>query len=124
MSETRATTLLNEQGDITIVWEKADDETMQEVIEKKMAEGVSFFIIEPRMGGLQAPRKTELANAADAMRQRALTVKDEDFAKFVGLGTVNVVKSSDKPVRTVRKTKSAKEAASSETVGVRPMKGG
>jgi hypothetical protein len=124
MSETRATTLLNEQGDITIVWEKADDETMQEVIEKKMAEGVSFFIIEPRMGGLQAPRKTELANAVDAMRQRALTVKDEDFAKFVGLGTVNVVKSSDKPVRTVRKTKSAKEAASSETVGVRPMKGG
>lgn len=121
---TRALTFLNEQGDVTIVWTEEDDDRMAEIIQKKMDEGVAFYIVEPRMGGLQAPRKTELANVADAMRQRALTVKDEDLAKFVGLGSINVAKTPAKPVKTVRRAKTAKEAASSESVGVRQMRGG
>jgi hypothetical protein len=81
---TRACTILNEQGDVTIVWGEEDDARMEAIIAKKMAEGITFFIIEPRFGGLAAPRRTKLENVADARDHRALAIKDEDFARFVG----------------------------------------
>lgn len=115
----RALTMLNESGDSTLTWTPDRDEAMEAIIEKKMAEGVSFFIIEPRFGG-RMPLKT----AAEARNYRALAIPDEDFAKFVEIGNAEVVKTPAAPVKTVRKANSAKEVATSESVGVRPMKGG
>lgn len=132
----RALTMLNTQGDVTITWDEDDDDRMEALIAKKMAEGVTFFIIEPRLGG-GAPKKTRLASAADAHEHRALQVKDADLATFVGgapadgdkpaiapAATADVIKTPDKPVTTRRRAKTAKEAASSESVGVQPMRGG
>jgi hypothetical protein len=98
---------------------------MEAIIAKKMAEGITFFIIEPRFGGLAAPRRTKLENVADARDHRALAIKDEDFARFVGEAeTATVTKTPPASVKTVRRARTAKEAASTETVGVRQMRGG
>lgn len=124
MSKQRALTILNEAGDQTIVWDESSDERMTEIIRKKMEQGVVFFVIEPRFFGLLPSKKTPLTNADDARKHRALAIRDEDIAKFVGEGGGDVVKTPDKAVQTIRKAKTAEEVAKNESVGVKPMRGG
>lgn len=121
---TRALTLLNRSGDQTIVWTPDRDEAMVDIIRKKMEEGIVFFIIEPRLGGLIAPDKRPLEDADEAKKHRALSIRDEDFAKFCGLDGVEVIKTPAAKAVTVRKSKKPEEVAASESVGVQPMRGG
>jgi hypothetical protein len=121
---TRALTMLNESGDNTIAWTEDRDDEMEEIIARKMAQGVTFFIIEPRFFGFFPPKKTKLESAGDARRHRILSIPDEDFARFVESGAGELVPTPDAPVKTLRKAKTAAEAARAETVGVKPMKGG
>lgn len=120
----RAVTILNKTGDTTITWTEDRDDEMEAIIAKKMKEGIVFFIIEPRAFGLLPPKKTELADASDARKYRALAIPDEDFSKFVEAGSGEAVKTPAEPVRRARKSKDAKEIAKSQSVGVQPMKGG
>ena len=71
MSEMRATTIMGEQGDVTIVWTEDEDDKMEAIIAAKMAQGVVFFIVEPRFFGLLPAKKTELTDAALARKHRA-----------------------------------------------------
>lgn len=114
----RCTTMLNERGDTTIYWSEDRDYEVERIIEKKMAEGCVFFLIEDR--GL----RTKLQDPKDARRHRALAIPDEDWAKFVGEGGGDAVKTPDAPVKTIRKAKTAKEVASAQSVHVKPMRGG
>ncbi len=130
MTELRSLTMLNESGDTTIVWTPDRDDEMERIIEKKMAEGCIFFVIEPRFG-----TRSMLRNPSEALEHRMLAIRDEDFAKFVG-GSVDpaagaedhtaavVPTPNEQPVKTVRRAKTAKEVASSQTVGVRARRGG
>ena len=120
----RALTLLNESGDRTLLWCEEDDEEMEHIIQKKMDEGMAFYIIEPRAWGLLPPKKTLLENFDDALKHRALSIKDADFAAFCGEGKGEVVATPAAPVKTVRRGRSAKEVAKSESVGVQPRRGG
>ncbi|MBS7703259.1 hypothetical protein [Chelatococcus asaccharovorans] len=121
---TRALTLLNEQGDTSITWTEDQDDEMEAIIEKKMAEGLTFFIVEPRGFGLLPPRKTPLSDATDARKHRALMIKDEDLSRFVSSGSGDVVKTPAEPVRKSRVSRNAKEIAISQSVAVKPMRGG
>jgi hypothetical protein len=116
--------MLNESGDITLVWEEGQDDAMAAIIQKKMDEGCAFYIIEPRLGGLAAPARTRLKDFDDALRHRALSIPDEDFAQFAGMGNGMVVKTPSAPVKKTRRSKDSKEIAKSESVGVKARKGG
>lgn len=120
----RALTILNEMGDVTLVWEEQNDDAMAALIQKRMDEGVTFFIITPRLGGLVAPDRTKLKNATEAMKHRALAIPDEEVQKFVSGGLAEVISTPAEPVKGSRRSKSAKEVAKSESVGVRQRKGG
>lgn len=124
MSNARAMTLLNSHGDITLIWEEGQDALMLSTIEKKMAEGVTFFVIEPRLGGIVPPTVSPLAEPSEALRRRAVSVSDPDFAKLVGIEGVAAIKTPEKPIKTVRRAKSAQEVVTNETVAVRPARGG
>lgn len=121
---TRATTILNEAGDTTIVWTEDRDDEMEAIIAKKMAEGVTFFIIEPRFHGLLPAKRTPLSDATEARKYRSLSVPDEDFRKFVEAGSGEAVPTPAAKTKGARRSKSAKEVAQSESVGVRQLKGG
>jgi hypothetical protein len=114
----RALTMLNENGDVTIAWTSDRDDEVEAIIEKRMKEGCAFFIIEER--GLRQP----LRDASDARKHRILAIPDEDFARFVGDGHGDAIQTPSEPVKTVRKAKTAKEVASSQSVGVKPLRGG
>lgn len=119
MTETiRSVTLLNERGDTTIAWTSDRDDEVEAIIQKKMDEGCVFFIIEER--GLRQP----LRDAADARKYRMLVIPDADFAKFVGDGHGEAIPTPAEKVKTIKKAKTAKEVAQSQSVGVRQMRGG
>lgn len=120
-------TIFNGRGDLTIAWDEADDEAVTAMIEKKMAEGYTFFILEPRLGGMAAPAKIPLKRVSDALHQRAVALRlsdgDREIAGLIESGKAEPV-ATPSAIRTKRKATSAKEAAASETVGVRPKRGG
>jgi hypothetical protein len=116
--------MLNEAGDTTIIWDEDRDEEMEEIIRRKMEEGVTFFIIEPRFFGLIPPKKTKLADPAKAREHRALSIPDADFAAFVSDGKGEAVPTPEAKVKGTRVSRNPKEVAKSESVGVKPMKGG
>lgn len=119
-----ALTLLNEMGDTTFVWGEEDDDRWKEIIEKKMKEGITFFIIEPRFKGLIPPKRTAVKNWAQAQKHRSLTIKDEDLAKLIESGAGSTVASSSKPATGARRSKDAAEVARSESIGARQRQGG
>jgi len=118
--------MLNEQGDVTIEWSEEEDAAMTEIIERKMAAGVAFYIIAKRKPGqrgrVAGPRL--LSDPADALKHRSLSIRDEDLSRFVLEGKGTVVPTSPEPVKTVRRAKTARDVASGHSVGVRPMRGG
>ena len=121
----RATTFLNQRGDVTIAWTEDQDETMRAIIEKKMGEGVVFFIIQPRLGGIIAPKKKRIKTMRDLKKDdRAVAVDDEDFAKVLFAGTAQVVETPAGEVGTTKRAETAAEAAGAETVAVKPRRGG
>lgn len=125
----RALTMLNEMGDTTIVWTSDRDGEMEQIIERKMAEGCSFYLIDPRFG-----TREPLRHAADSVKHRMLAIPDKDFAAFAGgppdpaagaeAHTAAAVPTPSGPIKTTRRAKTAKEVAASESIGVRPRRGG
>lgn len=137
MRRVRALTMLNQSGDTTLVWTEDRDDEMERIIQAKMDAGCTFFVIEPRFG-----TRTKLKSAGDASKTRMLAIPDEEFAKFVSASgpsrraqepdaegadvepTAAIMPTPAKPARVTRKAKTAREAATSETVGVQPRRGG
>ena len=119
----RSMTLLNEMGDVEVTWDSKNDDAMREVIEKKMKEGVRFFILKPFPGGFLY-RKTAL-KTMDQLKENRVKIGDNDVEKLFEAGKVEVVRTqSGASLETVGVAKTAKEAASKRTVGVKPLQGG
>lgn len=120
----RAHTMLDKTGHQTIVWTEESDALMEEIIAKKLKEGIVFHIIEPRFFGLLPAKKTQLTDASEAHKYRALSIADEDFKKFVASGSGDVVDTPDEPVRRTRRSRDPKEIASNQSIGHRQAVGG
>ena len=117
----RSLTMLNESGDTTVSWTPDRDDEMEAIIEKKMKEGVTFFIIDREHDGA----RMRLEDVADAKKYRALAIPDEDLARFVSSGAGVAIPTSTAPVRRSRVSRSPKEIASSKAVvGVKQRRGG
>lgn len=121
----RTLRLLDKNGDVVISWTAEHDEEIEKIIEKKMAEGMTFFVLEVQAGGLLPPIKHKLESAGDARKYRAITIDDPDFSAFVESGKGTVVSApTGKPMKTTRRAKSAKEVTENTTVGLKPKRGG
>ena len=120
----RVLTMLNEAGDTSISWTEDRDLEMQSIIEKKMAEGVTFFIVVRGRGQTLTKRGPKLEDAADASKQRSLIIPDEDLRKFVEAGSGKAVATPTGKITKSRVSRNAKEISKSETVGVKQRRGG
>lgn len=122
------TTIFTGRGDVTLAWDEADDPAILAMIEQQMKAGTTFFVIEPRLGGMASPTKVPLADSRDALRQRVVAMSlskgDQILLPAIESGAARPVPTPDKPARTRRKAKTAGEVAGSETVGVRASRGG
>lgn len=119
----RSMTLLNEMGDVEVTWDSKNDDAMREVIEKKMKEGVRFFILKPFPGGFLY-RKTAL-KTMDQLKENRVKIGDNDVEKLFEAGKVQVIRNtSGATLETQGVAKTAAEAASKRTVGIKPLQGG
>lgn len=114
----RTLTMLNESGDTTIAWTEDLDDEIEGIVQKKMDEGCAFFIVEREHG-----TRAKLEDAKDARKHRVLAIPDADLRRFVDAGGTATV-TSDAKITSSRKSSSAKEIAKSDSVGVKPRKGG
>lgn len=121
----RSLTMLNESGDTTISWTPDRDAEMEEIIKKKMAEGVTFFVVQRKGRPAAMPKRgAKLEDAAAANQQRTLFIPDEDLEKFVSAGSGTVERTPDAKIESSRVSRDPKEVAKSETVGVKQRRGG
>lgn len=132
-----AITFLNMTGDITITWYAANEERIKALVEQKMAEGFSFFVLTPRLLPIFGKKKAKLTSAHQLNKAVGVVVPDDQAAAIVGhLGDAEVdavVRSGAARVApapagrkhdTVRRASSANEVLNSQTVAVRPLVGG
>lgn len=116
--------LLDRNGDVVISWTEEHDDAIEKIIEKKMAQGMSFFVLEPKAGGLLPPTRTKLENSADARKYRALAIDDPDFSDFIAAGKGTVEVHDPVPIKTSRRAKTAKEVVGSSAIGLKAKQSG
>jgi len=130
-------TFLNETGDITISWDKDNEEAMLALIEQKRKERYTFFILKPRLGGLLGHKKVE-AESIEQIRKAGKVVADDALAKSiimnlgddaintaVAAGQAHVVPlAKERSYDTVGIATSAKEVLRHQTLATRPIVGG
>lgn len=124
IAEIRAFTLLNNSGDSTITWEKENDEVMRDLIEKKMKQGVAFFVIPPKALGFISRPKSRITDVEEIMKHRSVSVKDEDFARIITAGLANVTDRPEIDTERAEQCHDPAVIARSQSIGVMPMRGG
>ena len=118
-------TLLNERGDTTLAWDEDSDERMIALIDQKMKEGMTFFLLKPRAVASLPPLKTKLKKAKEALPERAVVLSDADFAAMLTSGAATTADAPSGDLETVGTAKTGKEAVRHGTVaGAKPLKGG
>lgn len=125
--DVRTLTFLNMSGHSTLTWSKKNDDLMRALIEKKLAAGFAFWILKPRVGGLLGERRVRVRNIDEAMDARKLSMDDEDFAKIIAEGGVQLVATPDRPSNALdgaRQSRDPAEIAASRSIGVRAYSGG
>jgi len=137
-SEQPAITWLNMSGDVTITWDKADEAAMLALIEKKMSEGYSFFLSQPRFFGLLGSRKVPLKSidqaqaagkvlADDRLVGHAVSrICDPEVEAVLRENKARLVESTKNSgaVQTTRRAVSAAEVLQNQSVAIRPVVGG
>lgn len=137
ISEDRpAITWLNMSGDITITWNESNEDAVLAMVEKKMKEGFSFFIIKPRALGLLGNKKVKAKSISDVKKAGQAILADEDFdgllarlhdsdvEKVVSNGSAKLAKPSTGEKEMVTRARSAKEVVRAQSVAVKPVVGG
>lgn len=117
-------TLLDETGDTTIVWDEDTEAKLLPIIEKKMKQGVVFYIIKERMIPMLPPKKVRLKKATDIKAAGAVVVRDEDLAGLFLSGDITTISAGSDAITTVKKAANANEVVNNHTVAVRAQRGG
>jgi hypothetical protein len=131
-------TFLNMTGDVTITWDSANEAEILAVVEQKMKEGFTFFILKPRLISLFGHKKVQVTKVEDVRKAANLVVPeglvnniyaklgDAELESLVAAGQAQVVgrNSSKAPLQTVGRAKSSREVLSHQTVAVRNIVGG
>lgn len=127
-------TLLNRSGDVTISWDDNDKDAVAELIDKKIADGYSFFIVrEP--GARGAPPKLKAGESLNRAVLNKLLVSNtvageqlDDADLMVAMQNKLIVFSRTKrepgPITTTRRASNGQEVVSARSVAIRPIHAG
>lgn len=131
-------TFLNLSGDVTITWDKSNEEQILALIEEKMRQGFTFFILKPRALGILPPKKVRAKSMAQVARAGLVSIADEDVQKILASqvhddDVQGVVQSgaarlerpqSNATYETERRASSSREVLTHQSAAVRPVLGG
>lgn len=115
--------ILDKSGDITVAWTEDQDEAVAAVIQKKMDQGIRFFIVKPFSGDqIQITKITDVVG-------REVRIHDEDFGKLLADGKVGIFSRAAAAASSMARAAAhvvtdAREASRSHTMAVRQFAGG
>lgn len=135
--EAPSITLLGMGGDVTICWDDENREKVKRLVEEKMAQGFSFFIVKPA-GSRGKPPKLQDTEQMGSVQTRTLKVSkkvdgqplsDEALVKALTDGVITIDRSAAPSKSTMSRVPAtrattAAEVVESKTVAVRPIQGG
>lgn len=134
-----AITFLNMTGDVTISWDASNEATMLALVEQKMKEGYSFFVLKPRFLSILGKKKVRATSLKEVAEAGSAVVDDAEFHRMmaklklhdpaveaaVASGKASITKSEGAVDRdTIRRAKDPQEVVRQQTVAVRPIVGG
>lgn len=130
-------TFLNMCGDLTICWDDQNKEHVLEVIRKKMKEGYVFFTTKKYLFG-QIKRKGQVTDRDlrrgnlediiipdDQFEKMIADMDDSDVAALVSKDKVKIGKiKKGKEIEAMKKAKTPEEVIESNSVAMKPIRGG
>lgn len=123
MTDERSIIFLNSMGDVEVSWDKENDDVMREVIQRKMDQGITFFIVEPVFFNLFT-RKKKL-KSLDELGSTRIRVDDGDLEDLFATGKIHVHRtSSSERLETVKVATSPQEVIQKKTVATKQFVGG
>ena len=123
MENERSIIFLNSMGDVEVSWDKENDEVMREVIQRKMDQGITFFVVEPVFFNLFT-RKKKLKNL-DELGSTRIRVDDGDLEDLFATGKITVHRTnSSSKLETVKVATSPDEVIKKKTVATKQFVGG
>lgn len=131
----------NYSGDITITWDEDQEDLIKKLVEQKMAEGYTFFILKNRPtkigNALFGKKREELKSSKDLDKAESLTIptaateafvkalNDPEVAQAVLNGNAQLTKGTKRNKSTeMVATKDVEEVVKNKAVAVRPVVGG
>lgn len=118
-----STTLFCHLGDVTIQWDDANEKEVLAYIEKKLKEGVVFFLVERR--GLLRRKRLVPTKDLEAIKQaRLVRMADENDLLDTGKAVIQSVSKDDTGESLGRRLSDPQEIARSHTVAVAPIRAG
>jgi hypothetical protein len=114
--------LLAGHGDLRIEWEEKNHDEIVKLIEAKMSQGVTFFILDPASKPMDDP-SLKAIKSARRIADRQVYVRDRDIAKVVDADFARIAQFKGfGQIKTIGAAKSAEEAARADTIAVpKPM---
>jgi hypothetical protein len=114
-------TLLNRTGDVTIGWTDDNHDAMVEMIREKMAQGFTFFVV-------RGEDHVRLRKIEDIGTEREVVLDDSHAEALFKAGKIGLVErlrtAASDTIDTIRRAITPEDAATTNTVAIRPMRGG
>jgi hypothetical protein len=132
-------TWLNMTGDISVTWDEENRDAVIALVEAKLQEGYSFFILKPRFFGLFGQAKQPVTSIDQVKAAGSVVIPDSEAKRIlertrvndaavetaIARGKLHLVSSSKlTDIETVRRARSAQEVVKHQTVAVRRIAGG
>lgn len=119
----RTLTLLNERGDTTLAWDEDSDEQMVALIDAKIKEGMTFFLLKPK--AKPTVKQKKLKSAKDALPDRAVVMSDQDFAEMLTSGAATATDAPEGELEVVDTATTGADVVKHGTAAAaKPMRGG
>jgi len=115
----RSITWLNETGDVTLEWSKDRDEVMKKIIQQKMDEGYSFFIVKRRVD-----TSYQKVSSVAQIKNCKITITDKEAEQLMSGNGVGLSALPPGDMTTEGRATTATQVSRSKSVAVKPMRGG
>lgn len=115
--------LMNTSGDVTITWAAEHESEMRSLIEQKLKQGYTFFIVKKKCFGL-VKHKEKLIDVNQLKVGADLLLRDEDAIKLFTDGKVKATKNKQRDYETEGSSKDVDLILKKDTLAVKPIAAG
>lgn len=116
-------TFLDQSGDTTIVWDSDTEEKILKLIEAKMAQGYVFYLVK-KVPLLNVSRRIATKSMKQIKEAGSVILKDAELERLFLGGDIGTTSRPSTMIDTVKKASNANEVVVSQSVAVRPTRGG